>query len=492
MPPTIPDDEVFSLSGRDAFSLSGRESLSSSDSSYTPSQRPPSQKAPSNRRGLYQTPEGRSQVSAVGAPAKKKLTTVSGGRVCIITREFGPEVSIEAAHLVPRSTPSPMLWKLEFSFGLRYRQLHIDTTRNLAYIRADLHKSFDNNGWFFLPDSDTLNKIKDYLLQRPGMTYKRLFLRAKFEYRIIPLQLRHDNIGVFRRSSHKDSEPAYDRIFPSTDNSPPIVQSHINPFFVIANAGPKLEAGGLGLLTTYWKGHNDISTVILIWNLIKQTTPPPEWRLDPYVDRRDDRQGSHSGDRDRGSPAPKFARSTRFFPSDAAAAGPSPSGGTFGRAVADLPGLDKDDQSDTTDSDVLTHDAVRAVDFVDRSEFFEKWLHQVTWFKARLDLSAIRSRVPVVPPEDVGLATFMAWPRVLHGMPIRDLWAPPQLGRLPTCVAMYFPTPSAAAVDRSLFHRPVPAPFADAVRAVQLPLQSAILIVAFTYPFLLHSLVTPV
>jgi hypothetical protein len=86
----------------------------------------------------------------------------------------------------------------------------------------------------------------------------------------------------------------------------------------------------------------------------------------------------------------------------------------------------------------------------------------------------------------VGLATFMVWPRVLHGMPIRDLWAPPQLGRPPMRVAMYFPTPSAAAVDLSLFHRPVPAPFADAVRAVQLPLQSVILlIVAFTYPFLL-------
>ncbi|KAJ7818715.1 hypothetical protein B0H14DRAFT_3876934 [Mycena olivaceomarginata] len=113
-------------------------------------------------------------------------------------------------------------------------------------------------------------------------------------------------------------------------------------------------------------------------------------------------------------------------------------------------------------------------------------------WKARLELSAIRSSVPVVPPDNVGLATFMAWPRVLHGMPIRDLWAPPQLGLLPTRVAMYFPTPSAEAVDRSLFHRPVPAPFADAVCAVQLPLQSAILlIVALTYPFLLHSLVTP-
>ncbi|KAJ7304720.1 hypothetical protein DFH08DRAFT_1089153 [Mycena albidolilacea] len=56
----------------------------------------------------------------------------------------------------------------------------------------------------------------------------------------------------------------------------------------------------------------------------------------------------------------------------------------------------------------------------------------------------------------------MVWPHVLRGMPIRDLWAPPQLGRPPTRVAMYFPTPSVAAVDLSIFHRPVPAPFADA------------------------------
>ncbi|KAJ6514016.1 hypothetical protein DFH09DRAFT_1333165 [Mycena vulgaris] len=370
--------DAFSLSGRDASSSSGRESLSSSDSSYTPSQKPPSQKAPSNRRGLYRTPDGRSQVSSVGAPARKKLTTLSGGRICVITREFAPEVSIEAAHLMPRSTPSSMLSKLEFSFGLRYKQLHIDTTRNLAYIRVDLHRSFDNKGWFFLPDSDTLNKIRDYLVQPSGITYKQLFSRAKFEYRIMPLQLHHDKIGVFRRSSAKDSEPTYDQIFPSIDNSPPIVQSHINPFFVIATAGPKLEAGGLGALSTYWKSYTDISTLVYIWTLMKQATPPPQWRLDPYVGRGGGRQGSQSGDRDRGSPAPKFGRSTRFSSNDAAAAGPSPSGGNFGRTVADLPGLDKDDQSDTTDSDVLTHDAVRAVDFVDRSEFFEKWLHQVT------------------------------------------------------------------------------------------------------------------
>ncbi|KAJ7662473.1 hypothetical protein B0H17DRAFT_1211873 [Mycena rosella] len=209
----------------------------------------------------------------------------------------------------------------------------------------------------------------------------------------MPLQLHHDKIGVFRRSSSKDSEPTYDQIFPSIDESPPIVQSHVNPFFVIANAGPKLEAGGLDALSDYWRSHTDIITLVYIWSLMKQASPTPQWRRDPYVGRGGDRQGSQSGDRDRGSPASKLVRSTRFSSNDAGAAGPSASGGTYGRTAADLPALDKDDHSDTTDSDVLTEDAVRAVDFVDRSEFFDI---DSPW---TLPLGQIRVRIRRIRPK---------------------------------------------------------------------------------------------
>ncbi|KAJ7798492.1 hypothetical protein B0H14DRAFT_2617835 [Mycena olivaceomarginata] len=65
---------------------------------------------------LYRTPDGRSQASFVGQPARKKLTRISGGRICIVTNESDPRVSIEAAHLVPRSTLKDLLTKLEFAF----------------------------------------------------------------------------------------------------------------------------------------------------------------------------------------------------------------------------------------------------------------------------------------------------------------------------------------------------------------------------------------
>jgi hypothetical protein len=65
--------------------------------------------APSRPDQLYQTPDARSQTSSIGRHAKAKLTRLSGGRICLLTRESTPEISIEAAHLLPRATPGKMV-----------------------------------------------------------------------------------------------------------------------------------------------------------------------------------------------------------------------------------------------------------------------------------------------------------------------------------------------------------------------------------------------
>ncbi|KAJ7137188.1 hypothetical protein C8R44DRAFT_768594 [Mycena epipterygia] len=336
----------------------------------------------------YSTPDGRSQASSVGRRAKEKLTALSGGRICIMTRESAPEVSIEAAHLLPRSTTGKLLTKLEFSWGLRWKQLHIDSTRNLLYIRVDIHRSFDKNGWFLLPEPDILQIILNYIKDRNQRTYKQVFTRKKYKYRIIPLQLFHDNIGVFRRISLEPGlVPDYDKIFPMTPESPPTVESHANPFFVIANAGPKIEEHS-DLLPSAWIGHADIQTLLFIWTMMKNAKPTQEWYKTPYRCNSaghgaEDRQGSHQGDRRRdGSPSSRH-RTTRFF---GGAAGAGPSGDVAGRAVADLPELDEDDQTDTTVSDVLTHAAVRTVAVVDQTDFFQKWLHGVNCSAASSDV----------------------------------------------------------------------------------------------------------
>ncbi|KAJ7073932.1 hypothetical protein C8F01DRAFT_1098734 [Mycena amicta] len=320
----------------------------------------------SARSSRWRLDETRSHTSSLRQRVKNKLTDLSGGRVCILTQESAPQVSIKAAHLVPRATSGALLAKLEFSFGLKYKQLHIDTTGNLVYIRVDLHRSFDSKGWILLPETHVIQRIQQYMGNPGTDTYKQvcscasarfyfffhcqvrqIFAERKFTYRIIPLQLFKDETTVFQRVS-KDE---YRKLLPVEPFSPPTVESHANPFFVIANAGAKLE-DALALLPTKWQFNPDILAVLGLWLRWKTVMPSPEWLRRP-----------------RSSPGRRAV----------AGVGPSGDSDTLARAAADLglPQLDRDDSSDTpaTESDILTHDAVSAVDFLDRSDFFARWLH---------------------------------------------------------------------------------------------------------------------
>ncbi|KAJ7357086.1 hypothetical protein DFH08DRAFT_473632 [Mycena albidolilacea] len=122
---------------------------------------------------LYATPPR--FVTMIGAAAIDKLAEVSpGGRRCILTNEEYPRIAIEAAHLLPRATKPRLLTILELAFNLKYKQLHIDTTRNLVYLRADIHRSFNHDGFLLLPTRKDLQRVIDFTLSEnePTKTYK--------------------------------------------------------------------------------------------------------------------------------------------------------------------------------------------------------------------------------------------------------------------------------------------------------------------------------
>ncbi|KAJ7878902.1 hypothetical protein B0H13DRAFT_1892424 [Mycena leptocephala] len=122
-------------------------------------------------------------------------------------------------------TPGMVPWgsnltKLEYAFNLKYKQLHIDTTRNLAYL---------------------------------------------------PLQLFEDGNTVFRKLS--DVGPQYESIFPlpnaeilatlGSHEILPTLKSHVNPLFVTANAGLKL-APSMVLVPEAIKKNHDIFTDLVL------------------------------------------------------------------------------------------------------------------------------------------------------------------------------------------------------------------------------------
>ncbi|KAJ7633811.1 hypothetical protein DFH06DRAFT_1479419 [Mycena polygramma] len=374
----------------------GRESQSSSDLDSRDGDLETSTRPPSLTLNAYLTPDARSTTSSVAHRAKEKLARLCGGRKCIVTNESAPRASIEVAHLLPRSTTATQLAILELAFGLRYRQMHIDTTGNLEHIKSDLHRSFDHMGWFLLPELHVLQQILQFSAAPDGRTYKQVFPAAgRFKYRLVPLQLIQDNIGIWRRKSSDTPDdssapfpppPAYEQIYPiglsplPVFESLPMLESRANPFFVIANAGPKLQAS-MDLLPLDWYSRADIMITNTIWTLWMSKKPTAQWRAGPYSRRRrgnggggrrrnDGTQGP-PGQRD-GSPAPRRNPSG----SGTGSGGGGLSGHGLAHTMADLPELEDDHQSASTESDILTQDAVRSVVSLDRTEFLQKWLQE--------------------------------------------------------------------------------------------------------------------
>lgn len=92
------DDERYALSSSD-----GRGSV------YSPSEEARSVHS-ARVASVYETPQARSVTSHIAQEAKAKLIRVSpDGRRCIVTNDTTPEATIEAAHLLRRSTKNEVV-----------------------------------------------------------------------------------------------------------------------------------------------------------------------------------------------------------------------------------------------------------------------------------------------------------------------------------------------------------------------------------------------
>ncbi|KAJ7732061.1 hypothetical protein DFH07DRAFT_846707 [Mycena maculata] len=347
-----PQPSVF-----DDDDVEDRDSLSSSEDEH--SDKAPSLKPPSN-----------------------KLVQVSpNGRRCIVTNEEKPLVTIDAAHLLPRATPHELLTRLEFKFGLKYRQMHINTTRNMVFLRVDHHRSFDHLGFILLPSHEVIAALEEFTDNPRNKTYKQHLTQKVFEYRMVPLQLSKDKCGIFRLDI---STGAHQQIFPLENPTAfPIIVSHANPFFVVANAGPKL-ASGFDLLDTAVRGDKniraDLSAVVVLWSRWSSAQPTAEWMNTPYQRRgrggRDQRKGrTRHGKGDSSAPRrdPSPAGRRRRAKDSSLGLGPDEGAGQ-GRPTYGLPELEVDGHSGSTPSEALTEDAVQSVGHLERTVFLQKWL----------------------------------------------------------------------------------------------------------------------
>ncbi|KAJ7261498.1 hypothetical protein C8J57DRAFT_1232359 [Mycena rebaudengoi] len=68
-----------------------------------------------------------------------------------------------------------------------------------------------------------------------------VFTQSEFTYHVVPIHLFHDGTAVFQRVARRPEPEEHKKMLPADPSSSPItVSSHINPFFVVANAGAKI------------------------------------------------------------------------------------------------------------------------------------------------------------------------------------------------------------------------------------------------------------
>ncbi|THH16200.1 hypothetical protein EW146_g4400 [Bondarzewia mesenterica] len=184
--------------------------------------------------------DGRKQQGGTKAKAKAvtKELDPNDGR-CLLTGSLGSETAIEVCHLIAQADVHKD-YLLEYAWGLKYRKLNLDEPRNLLHLRSDWHRLFDNERWALLPSRNVVNHIS--LNHKPGQDIRRLYDNQKFfEYHLLPLS---PQIAEICRFDWHNKAQKLHTCYTYPFDKFPVLQSHVEPHFVIWNTGQKLATLG--------------------------------------------------------------------------------------------------------------------------------------------------------------------------------------------------------------------------------------------------------
>jgi hypothetical protein len=172
---------------------------------------------------------------------------------CMLSNEREPSCSVEVCHLLARATKPGILTALEYFWGMQYWSLDVDSSKNLCFQMRTLHTAFDNHYWFLVPSLDIMIKLAEFK-REPNIPITSVYGTTEvFTYTIVPLEIMQEVVIHYRSyepdvrldSGRPHLTPHY---WPY--NTLPTLESHIQPHFVVCNAGEKLARiiGSVGFL----------------------------------------------------------------------------------------------------------------------------------------------------------------------------------------------------------------------------------------------------
>ncbi|KAM6489220.1 hypothetical protein JOM56_015390 [Amanita muscaria] len=215
---------------------------------------------------VWITPSQRSNSGSIATNAKTALEELykriygQDSIRCLLTQAKG---ALQVAHAVQRASKSSELTLYEYCLGLDFWAFHVDSRRNLFYLKSDWHIQFDADNWILLPSFAVLEAVRDFIqtvisarrrsaqAEIPSF-FTKWNLENKSKYTFIPLSsIMRD---PFMRLKPVSS-PAASQAVPQWDlhfypyHTLPDLECHVAPPFVAINGGRKLAGVDLDAIT---------------------------------------------------------------------------------------------------------------------------------------------------------------------------------------------------------------------------------------------------
>ncbi|KAJ7684415.1 hypothetical protein DFH06DRAFT_6452 [Mycena polygramma] len=256
---TISDDGASEPDFRLEFDEESEQDDKVADPDFTGEE--PTQRKPNKGKGkdkdkalALQSPGRRVPLGAsITTDAKRRATAADPNHgLCLLTGSDQPTISRQWAHVLARATKPGELTNLEWSCGMRYFSLYIDSKWNLMPLRSDWHLPFDANLWALVPHHRLIKEVMDWVDSRSTIpkrtpisklwgpkTVKSAAQIRIHTYFMLPLSDSLRKVSLYRLSGEFDPVVGEARhVYPFKTVGR--LSSHVQPHFVIYTAGQKL------------------------------------------------------------------------------------------------------------------------------------------------------------------------------------------------------------------------------------------------------------
>ncbi|KAF8900756.1 hypothetical protein CPB84DRAFT_1778829 [Gymnopilus junonius] len=204
------------------------------------------------------------------------------------------------SHVLSRATPEHIISRLEYSWGMTYGQLNVDSSFNILRLSTDLHRSFHHRLWVLIPEDSILRTYRKHKKRGPAdNNFADLIPAGPYRYKfIVSRYLKGTSIKRWPESNEVlegTAEDASPEQFEYPFTNFPTIVSHVHPRFVIYHAGYAFKKYVYDYFVSREDLRSSIENIFSIYRTWTKPIPADAIRsfvrfpksLDPVDDRND-------------------------------------------------------------------------------------------------------------------------------------------------------------------------------------------------------------